>query len=855
MNGPTYNYYSPLERLQEEDELELEMEQDKKMKKAQSEDGGRGDVGANNYAASVASTQEGKSNSDDSKVDDVITHTEVLISVLPEKKEKQIAIPDIDVELAPYDDGMLVNAEGLPGVDVGEGLGSIVQGLPAVVVELEPHDKGVGSTPGTPQEKKRNHGVPPDAKLRQPTTHESDKYQKINVGTGKRNQSAKLIDDVDDVKAIITVLCVLEACLRWMIVAYFLTVLLAADYYLEKLAKESYLPKCLVTTNITRSEPDEEVDNQIREFLASINGVKADNVEELYVDLVNELIDLPERKVKEFENEWPEFLEYLEWLRSVTSLTQSNESAVLEPPSSSDFCERRMEALHVILKICIAVYGLCSTGRGKGSSDVDIMTKLKNQFLLPAALEGGAAKARKVCKGILRKKSGGEPESDDENEGSNNMVILTCPPKESYNHSNVPGASDGDLHTRFNGDQALIWKSLEDGKFVLRFVWCKAEKPVSFRKLFKDIKATLFPKLENRDDPKERLRSHSKMLRAYWGYALQAKRSKEGLGPKTRSHPESTEPNQIESESLEPRQADAESMESMAETVATSQRAVSTSIKGKEAAHVDNPKPGNDKNAKQGRSPGIEETTKVLLGSIQTVFVLQERDFMKKFGELFGEYAGCELGSDLLEAVRKSVKEEIDGWNKAPKYTWTSIVQHPMMLRLFPNGDEKTPLIRMNPDGKYVIEPVPLQVQARDMNLIQLKKDEFVTIGKEQKKNNSIRPEKDEKKLARLTGAEFGVHLSSVPVTFLVGFASIVTVPKDNRIKRTWGTARLVVNKNDEIVLTIPFKLEGCGRKIKKEGKCRKHSKPQEKPVTNPRRADPEEEILLSEEDYPFEFY
>ncbi|KAJ3091160.1 hypothetical protein HDU96_003131, partial [Phlyctochytrium bullatum] len=209
--------------LREDDEMELEIEQGKKMEKAQEMvEEETWEVKhmkamnsvyeiANDYAASAALTLGGKSKTDDSKVDDVITHTEVLILVMPEKKEKQTTDPAIDVALAPNDDGVLGNAKGLP--------------------------TGVGSTPGKPQEKKRNHGVPPDSKLRQPTTPESDKYRTINVGNGKRNESAKLIDKVDDVKAIITVLCLLEACLRWMIVAYYLTVLLAADYYLEKLSK------------------------------------------------------------------------------------------------------------------------------------------------------------------------------------------------------------------------------------------------------------------------------------------------------------------------------------------------------------------------------------------------------------------------------------------------------------------------------------------------------------------------------------------------------------------------------------------------------------------------------------------
>ncbi|KAJ3098032.1 hypothetical protein HDU96_000161, partial [Phlyctochytrium bullatum] len=701
-----------------------------------------------------------------------------------------------------------------------------------VVTHIEVMVVTVQDVPGSvvkPDTSSKNHGVPPDSRPREPTPDEIKTYKKINVGDRNPRPKAKHITEEQEVKAIIAVLGFVEACLRRMIIAYYLTALVAADYYLEKLAKVSYLPKCLTTVNNAGQKPDAGVNSQIRDLIRSISGVTADHVEDFYTDLVNELINLPEQKDRESTKVWTAFFEYLEWWKLVIS--DGHDDTGLMLPTSSDFCERRKAALDFILVICLGVYHLCCTGRMEGVPDSVIVTKLKKRFSLPSSVEGGVAKTRNICKAILRRNDGGKSEPDKESGDSTKMVTLTCSDRENYDHANVPGASEAELNARLSPDQAQIWKTLIDGKLSFRFLWCKEKKAVSFRKLFRDIRAILFPSAE---DEAECMKSQSQTLRSYWGYTFHV------VAPTTPK---------TEGES----KAEGENEERIGESPKPPEKLTALE-KGNKRASEESPKaeddePGED-DPKQAKNPGIEQAIKGLLSSIQTVFVVRDRPFMTKFGELFGEYAGCELGSGLVASVIQAVKGEIDGWGKAVKYTWTSLLQHPMILRLFPDEDKNSPKIQMNPEGKYVIEPVKLLVGSRDMDLFQLKNGEAVRIKKgtktKKEKNDRIRRESKNAKVARLTGADFGLYL---------GLSATVTVPKNNQIKRTWGEAKLAVNKNDDIVLSIPFKVEGCGKKIKKDGQCRKYSKPQDKPVTNPRRADPDEEILLSEEDYPFEFY
>ncbi|KAJ3085251.1 hypothetical protein HDU96_005504, partial [Phlyctochytrium bullatum] len=259
------------------------------------------------------------------------------------------------------------------------------------------------------------------------------------------------------------------------------------------------------------------------------------------------------------------------------------------------------------------------------------------------------------------------------------------------------------------------------------------------------------------------------------------------------------------------------------------------------------------KKTKKETSAGIEQATKALLGSIQTVFVLRDRTFMAGFLQEFKKFSGCKLGSDLLVGVLDSVKGEIDGWRKVSKYAWISLVQHPMIRRLFPNKGEETPLITIDPDGKYEIEPIPVQIQARDIKFDQLKNGNLIQLSKDDK----IRCGTNEK-VAVFTGTEFSLPLGSVSVRFSLGLSATVTVPKDAMIdrpkmKRTWGTVKLVVNQNEEIVLSVPFKLERVGTyRIPKKSKNKKYSKPLERRT---RQVVLEEEEVFLDSEYPFIFY
>ncbi|KAJ3092610.1 hypothetical protein HDU96_002665 [Phlyctochytrium bullatum] len=245
---------------------------------------------------------------------------------------------------------------------------------------------------------------------------------------------------------------------------------------------------------------------------------------------------------------------------------------------------------------------------------------------------------------------------------------------------------------------------------------------------------------------------------------------------------------------------------------------------------------GNSKKFK--KIPGVEQATKALLGSIQTVFVLQDRKFMMRFRNVFGDPSGCSLGSSLLEAVRKSVKEEIDGWGKQSKYSWMALMHHPTIFRLFPNKGEQAPLVQIDPKGTYEIQPVPLQVHARDIVFHQLKEGKSIPVHRE---SHSITKESKDAKHATLTGADFKFGLVNGGVTFSVNggvtfsasLSAMIRLQEDI-FDRTWGTAKLVVNQKDDIVATIPFKLkqrspthrERKPPKPRKEGNQKRHSKP-----------------------------
>ncbi|KAJ3087087.1 hypothetical protein HDU96_004627 [Phlyctochytrium bullatum] len=88
------------------------------------------------------------------------------------------------------------------------------------------------------------------------------------------------------IKAVIAVMCLVVAYLRRMMIAYYITVLCAADYFSNKLAKATFLP----------ARPTLDHAGQVRDVLKSLSGVTINHIEDLYLDLVNELIDLPESK-------------------------------------------------------------------------------------------------------------------------------------------------------------------------------------------------------------------------------------------------------------------------------------------------------------------------------------------------------------------------------------------------------------------------------------------------------------------------------------------------------------------------------------------------------------------------------
>ncbi|KAJ3111912.1 hypothetical protein HDU96_005168, partial [Phlyctochytrium bullatum] len=696
---------------------------------------------------------------------------------------------------------------------------------------------------------RRSHGIPV-ARPRQPTVEETTAFDVINVGNGKKRSKAELVSKLEHIKSVITVMCSVEACLRRMIVAYYLTVLVAADYYLEKLAKVSYLPPCLAAANITggRKQLSHEDNLDIVELIKSISDVTFTHIKDLYVDLVSELINLPEKKNDSAsEKIWESFRAYLEWMRMITS--EDKEYRQLGPSTSPNFCIKRKNALGFIHEICVNVYRLCQVGREKLEA---ISKKLDTCFSLPAAWDGGAANARRLCVGILKRgKDSGTPESSDESGSLKKMVTLSCKGKKNYDHPEVPGANNDELYSRFSDDQQKIWISLIEGKFTLRFLWSKENKRISFSKLFTDIKTTLFPSAEQPEDPAENLKSHSTMLRGYWGYMLEV------VAPKNQKQ------NDSQGESAKPLRQSAR-IAAMSENLSDKGKGPMRSENIKEAdngndsevdggdeqdeAASEDEEEEEEEEKQKGKVPGIKQATWALLASIQTIFVLEDRPFMDGFKKLFDKHAGCSLGANLLGPVLKSVKGEIDGWEKVSKYTWISLFQHPMVRRLFPNGEEETALIRINPEGEYQIEPIPLQVEARSIKFDQLINGVSVQLSKKDK----IQTGKNEK-AALLTGAEFNLRLGSTSVKFSLGLSAKVTVPKNEQFKRTWGTATLVVNSSEEIVLSIPFKLEGVGQsRIPKDIKSMKHRKALKRPTGQ---VILEEEEVFFEKDYPFIFY
>ncbi|KAJ3093643.1 hypothetical protein HDU96_002127 [Phlyctochytrium bullatum] len=394
-------------------------------------------------------------------------------------------------------------------------------------------------------------------------------------------------------------------------------------------------------------------------------------------------------------------------------------------------------------------------------------------------------------------------------------VTLGCPPgfdRKAYNYSQVPGSSDTALQESLSVDQWKIWKELVDCGFALRFVWSRDNKKISLSKLVNNIRAILFPSTDtsvtssesdgptlkstaptsepaaptlepevptlHSDAPtseppvctSEALNSSSSLLREYWGYTLEI------VAPNRAQQTERTR----KSERIQ---------------IASKKRNVT----------VDDDDEDEDSNSKKFQKiPGVEKATKALLGSIQTVFVLQDRKFMTRFRNVFGDPSGCSLGSSLLEAVRKSVKEEIDGWGKQSKYSWTALMQHPMIFRLFPSEGEQAPLVKIDPKGTYEIQPVPLQVQVRDIVFHQLKQGKSIPVHHE---SHSITKESKDAKHATLTRADFKFGLLNGGVTFSASLSAMIRLQED-KFDRTWGTAKLVVNHKDEIVATIPFKLK-----------------------------------------------
>ncbi|KAJ3094356.1 hypothetical protein HDU96_001717, partial [Phlyctochytrium bullatum] len=232
--------------------------------------------------------------------------------------------------------------------------------------------------------KPKNHRVPPNVRPRQPTLEDFEEYFKVNVRPTKPEEDANnnvpqqdaqpLSDTVTSsesepveengeggaqpeneftsvffasepeeteqemefrkIKAVVAVMCLVVAYLRRMMIAYYVTVLCAADYFSDKLAKASFLP----------ARPAIDSAGQVLDVLKSLSGVTIDHIEDLYVDLVNQLIDLPESNDVTSLDTWASFRDFLRWMRLVIS----KEDVELQLSDSKDFCIQRRKFLDVI---------------------------------------------------------------------------------------------------------------------------------------------------------------------------------------------------------------------------------------------------------------------------------------------------------------------------------------------------------------------------------------------------------------------------------------------------------------------------------------------------------------------------
>ncbi|KAJ3095369.1 hypothetical protein HDU96_001198 [Phlyctochytrium bullatum] len=226
---------------------------------------------------------------------------------------------------------------------------------------------------------------------------------------------------------------------------------------------------------------------------------------------------------------------------------------------------------------------------------------------------------------------------------------------------------------------------------------------------------------------------------------------------------------------------------------------------------------GEERNANSKTVKVADQLTlwKTLLDSVGRVFVERKRSFKQGFQLAFGEHAGCGLASHLTGEVRASVIGKLEGW--ATQRDITKICSHPMIVKLFPGASAEICHVSIQPEEGVIVEPVPVLFPSQDAKCLCETNGHLEWCSKT--KGSGIPPHEEDGRTALLRGLEIAATIKidesegsykTMRIAMPANLDSTVTIPEKKKkdALRTWGQLRAFVNRDGELIVDIPWKVE-----------------------------------------------
>ncbi|KAJ3111135.1 hypothetical protein HDU96_005942 [Phlyctochytrium bullatum] len=642
-----------------------------------------------------------------------------------------------------------------------------------------------------------------------------------------------------DAASVIAVLCLYSAYLRRMILAVFVTILVAVNHVMDRISvdgKNGFFPLCFRTTpSPGKRLPDNVMSDAAKERFQKLQGVTEAGIKNLFLHLVQKALEL-NGVLKEDRDH---FGHYICILHHSMGGEHRGDRKLL---SDKDYKIRLREALRVILELCIALFEMHFEDHDiiefcRQLTDLFPENLIKGGGNLTDARKRGLSKISQSRKTLFKS-------SKKKDHWDSMDVRIPCLAVDDILVDNKCEPEGLEQHLWSVGPSCVeIWSILINNGMSITLKRHREGQVVKLTKLFDDIERLMFPKGDGEDAEDDR----NIVLSSYWQHDIKIElkskteekpielterkakeeaeeRLKEGLVVITNAEEDRDDP--LYEEALE------------AEDSVSNKQAKTMKSKKSEAKSKD--VKADNSGIEQalitfGENPGPMQVVNITNRILPAIFT-QGSSVFKGLEEKYKEYSGRELKSDTISEVVSIVIGEIKSWNSEPKTQGRLLVQHKQIKRAFGSGPtEKTTahivvipshdLSKEAGSPDMAVEPIELPVPARCTFFTCLTKSNNEIIVTKSSKYKLPTPPIEpsatgivirDKIPATPEGASkletvfFLLHVGKTKCWFKSEFKRSISTygtPAAD-VNRTWGESKLFINLQRHVLAKIPWKLE-----------------------------------------------